>query len=103
MVDNKIYARFCQLAAANVQNQQGQVRYSQKDLERALSPDDGVTPPGCIDLLHKIMAACSINISEEDKWLDVLLIIHKQYLVLNRQWVDTTPSDTTDELGFEIF
>lgn len=108
VVDNKWFAQYCNLCAANVLNKQGEIRFTQKDL----SDRNGIVPQSVLELHRNIMTACNkqfgtaYNANNEtgEILLTTLINIHTSYLQINGVWEETEQGEGgEDEYGFEIF
>lgn len=109
------FTTYCQNAAANVLNKDGEVRFTYADLKRAL---DSATehkvseiPNDILSLDDNIQKLCSSRCGEQKMndgdgyaLLLTLLNIHAAYLMLSGLWKEE-PVQTggVDEYGFEIF
>lgn len=106
-MDNKWFAQYCNLCAANVLNKQGEIRFKQKDL----SDRNGVVPQPVLELHRNIVTACNkqfnaaFNADNEtgELLLTTLINIHTSYLQINGVWENKQEEGGVDEYGFEIF
>lgn len=110
------FTTYCQNAAANVLDKDGQVRFNYSELKTSL---DGATSHnsedvdiGVLSLHNNIMKLCNMrngeqNLSDNDEWALVLTLlnIHAAYLMVSGLWKEEPPlkSEGVDEYGFEIF
>lgn len=107
-VDNRWYAQFCNLCAANVLNKEGQVRFSYEQLHQALNDPDGAVSEDIVVLERNIINACNKQYGTQDPRTGAplrltLLNIHAAYLMLTGAWKMEPEQPKQDELGFEIF
>lgn len=107
-VNNKWYAQYCNLCAANVLNKDGQVRFSYEELHVALNAaaedDYSLVPQPIMELQRNIINACNKQYGEvqiTNALMLTLLNIHGAYLMMTGHWKDE-PKDN-DEGGVEIF
>ena len=107
------FAVYCQNAAANVLNKEGQDRFTLADLKdslnAALEHRAECIVPTILKLHDQIVGLCcqrvgEENLSECDEYalLLTLLNIHAAWFMLNGKWKDE-PQPKEDEYGFEIF
>lgn len=107
-VDNKWYAQYCNLCAANVLNKEGQVRFSYEQLHQALNDLNGAVSEDIVALERNIINACNKQYGTQDPRTVVplrltLLNIHAAYLMLTGAWMEEPKDPQQDEYGFEIF
>lgn len=107
------FTTYCQNAAANVLDRDGEVRFNYTQLKTSLDAaakqdSDGVDRT-ITDLHCKISQLCgtkhgSQHTSVNDNFALVLTLlnIHAAYLMLSGLWKEE-PEPTHDEYGFEIF
>lgn len=109
------FTTYCQNAAANVLDKDGQVRFSYIDLRDSLNAASEhraeAIVPAILKLHDNIVNLCNarheyIEPSENDEYalLLTLLNIHAAYLMISGLWKEEPPSQPgVDEYGFEIF
>ena len=108
------FTTYCQNAAANVLDKDGEVRFTYADLKRAL---DGAAehkvseiPNGILNLDDNIQKLCNSRCgtqpSSGDNDMYTLLLtlanIHAAYLMVSGMWKEE-PEPKEDYCGFEIF
>ncbi len=109
------FTTYCQNAAANVLDKDGDVRFSYNDLKDSLTAASEhraeAIPNNILNLHDNIVALCDkrngdITLEKPDEYalLLTLLNIHAAYLMLSGLWKEELPTPSgTDEYGFEIF
>lgn len=113
--NNEWYAQFCNLAAANVLDKEGNIRFDSYVLQRALDDawrgDTGLVPKSIVELKRNIIEACNRKYPNND-WSDqdgetlllVLLNIQAGYhQACGLLHEDKGGGEETSECGFEIF
>lgn len=109
MLDNKWFAQYCNLCAANVLNKDGNVRFTYNELHQALNDPGADSAEEMADLKDKIIGACNKQFGAQDPQTTIplmltLLNIHAAYLMMTGAWKYPDPEEgDKDEYGFEIF
>lgn len=106
LMDNKWFAQYCNLCAANVLDREGQVRFTYEQLHTALNDLNNQVPEPILELQRNIINACNKQFGVQDSETDMPLIltllnIHAAYLMMTGVWKEE-PKETS-EYGFEIF
>lgn len=110
------FTTYCQNAAANVLNKDGNVRFTYTDLRDSLNAASEhrveAIPNNILNLHDNIVNLCNkkhealvLELPDEYALLLTLLNIHAAYLMVSGLWKEepTEPEGGTDEYGFEIF
>ena len=109
------FTTYCQNAAANVLDKDGNIRFSYEQLKTSLDAapnhDSDNVDRTITDLHCKISQLCDARCgkqttgdNDEYTLLLTLLNIHAAYLMLSGLWrEETKPQSGVDEYGFEIF
>lgn len=114
MLDNKWYAQYCNLCAANVLDKNGELRFTYETLHHALDGVNndhyGYVAESIVELQRNIINACNkqfaanvlMDTNEGEMLLLTLLNIHAAYFMISGLWKEE-PKEDKDEYGFEIF
>lgn len=110
------FTTYCQNAAANVLNKDGEVRFSYAQLKSTLDAAArhcvSEIPNAVLNLDDNIQKLCNNKhgnqeLTENDSYALLLTLanIHAAYLMLSGLWKEEPPAETggVDEYGFEIF
>ena len=109
------FTTYCQNAAANVLNKDGEVRFTYTQLKAALDAASrhcvSEIPNDILNLDDNIQKLCSSRCGEQKMndgdgyaLLLTLLNIHAAYLMVSGLWKEEpAPQSGVDEYGFEIF
>lgn len=109
------FTTYCQNAAANVLDKDGNVRFTYEQLSSSLAAASNHSikeiPSAVLNLCDNIVKLCDARCAKQmkgdnDEWVLILTLlnIHAAYLMISGLWKDEPPAQSdVDEYGFEIF
>lgn len=112
MISREWFTTYCQNAAANVLDRDGNVRFNYDVLKSSLDAITEDRPDGIDDsvdaLCENIIQLCDSRHGKTERKKSALLLtllnIHAAYLMITGAWKEEpVQSGGTDEYGFEIF